>query len=137
MGVIELTAANVEEVTKYCLFSKEEMESSKEELYSRTSFVKGITIHFGFNKARIDEKFEDIKTLLRQLPEEFYASKGGGMSFLRACMRFDGEQWGEHKDVQNLLCLGQATTPKLVTQLTPEFMNASIPGGVPYFRLEF
>jgi len=131
--VIELTSKNVENILMYCLYNEEELAHSKRPPEGSV-LVPGVIHAFALHPSRLEEKSKDIETLLRQLPEEFYATKGGGMSFLRACMRFDGEQWGEHHDMEALMVLGMAT--KKVTCLMPKEMWPALPGGMPYYRVE-
>jgi hypothetical protein len=132
--VIELTPQNVEATLVYCLYNNEELKNAKTRPPEGSIVVPGIIHTFGLHPDRVQEKAKDIETLLRQLPEEFYASKGGGMSFLRACMRFDGEQWGDHASMEMLMVLGMAI--KKVTCLMPKELWGALPGGMPYYRVE-
>lgn len=131
--VIELTAKNVESTLLYCLYSEKELAEEGRPPKGAV-LIEGIVRKFGLHPGRLEEKSKDIETLLRQLPEEFYATKGGGMSFLRACLRFDEQQWGEHRDMENLMVLGMAV--KKVTCLMPKEMWPALPGGMPYYRIE-
>ncbi|TXH09072.1 MAG: hypothetical protein E6R04_09335 [Spirochaetes bacterium] len=132
--VIELTAKNVESIMVYCLYKEDELKEAKTRPPEGCIMVEAVIHKFGFHPDRVQEKAKDIEVLLRQLPEEFYATKGGGMSFLRACLRFDGEQWGEHAEMEMLMALGMAT--KKVTCLMPKELWGALPGGMPYYRVE-
>lgn len=92
--------------------------------------VDGIVGKFGFHPARIAENADAIAALLAELPDEFHASKGGGWSFLNACMDRNGAQWGEHRDMEALFCLGIAAG-KAKWQLPRDMWNV-LPGGMPY-----
>ena len=88
-----------------------------------------------FHPARIDAARADIKTLADEIvPDEFRASGGGGMSFLRLCVDRTGAQWGEHKNMQELVCLciaaGLASYP-----MSREYWNI-LPGGMPYVMFD-
>lgn len=72
-----------------------------------------------------------IGELLAELPDEFQASKGGGWSFLNACMTKDGVQWtGMHSTMDKLFMLGIAAGR--ARWLLPRDMWGVLPGGMPY-----
>jgi hypothetical protein len=99
----------------------------------RTNYVlgEGAMLKCGFHPMRLNEFENDIADMLLQLPDEFMQSKGGGMSFLNACMDKDGEQWGEHNTIDQLLAMGIAS--KKASFLMPREMWSMLPGGMPYF----
>ncbi len=72
-----------------------------------------------------------MREFLLALPDSFQASGGGGMSFLNACMDRNGVQWGEHRDIEQLFCLGTAL--KLCSLCLPRDMWDALPGGMPYY----
>jgi hypothetical protein len=121
-----LTADNVFEVFKDCLFQDGEDTST-------AVIVEGIMSKFGFHPERLQKNEGKIRAMLECLPDEFQSGKGGGMSFLNACMTKDGEQWGEHPSMEQLLVLGLAT--KQVAMLMPRDMWNILPGGMPYFAV--
>lgn len=90
-----------------------------------------VFIEVGFHPERLESHKQEIKNLLMGLPRQFREKEGGGWSFLQACMDKDGNQWGEHKDVEALVCLGIATG-QAKFQL-PRDMWKVLPGGMPYF----
>jgi len=122
---MELTSKNVQEVFLDCLFREEETD--------RTNYVvgEGVIHRFGFHPERLASHKDDIKTMLDQLPEQFQLDKGGGWSFLNACDRKDGVQWGEHPNIEQLMALGLAS--KQATLLMPRELWRAMPGGMPYF----
>lgn len=120
----ELTANNVEEVIKDSLFRAGED-------ISKHVAVSGVVSTFGFHPGRLASHKAEIKEMLSQLPEQFHAGTGDGWSFLQACMTRTGQQWGEHRNIDALLCLGIAT--KQARILFPRSMWNAFPGGVPYF----
>jgi hypothetical protein len=63
------------------------------------------------------------------LPKEF--KTGGGASFMNACMTVEGELWGQHQNIDELLCLGLAINK--VKFFIPKEMWSALPGGMPFF----
>ena len=136
---MKLTAQNDSEIVTDCL-SREQGELSESEAQqireTNTApagwiIVEGVTRRFLFNLERVEKHREEIGEMLRQLPEQFQPNGGGGWSFLNACMTINGEQWGDHRDIDDLLCLGLAT--KQAAILMPKSMWSALPGGMPYF----
>jgi hypothetical protein len=121
---MKLTAANVEEVIKDCLFCEGEDISNAVK-------VEGVIHNFGFHPERLEKHAGDIREMLEELPDGFKPGKGGGMSFLSACETKDGTQWGEHPDIERLFVLGLAT--KQAALCLPRAMWHVLPGGMPYF----
>jgi len=132
---MKLTSENVQSVVLDCLYSDEEVQKiGHEKLKEQAAVAEGITRTFGFDPERLKKHEKDIEEMLLQLPETFLKSKGGGWSFLNAAIDKDGNQWGEHRSVEELMCLGLAT--KKVTIPMPKDMWGMFPGGVPYFTVE-
>lgn len=92
--------------------------------------IDGIVKLFWFQPSRIAENTRTIAELLAQLPPQFHANTGGGWSFLNACLDRNGNQWGEHRDMEALFCLGIAAG-KARWQF-PRDMWGVLPGGMPY-----
>lgn len=90
-----------------------------------------IVRRMGFDKVRVEQHRSQVAELLMELPEEFMISKGGGMSFLNACMDRHGNHWGEHINMGVLFALGQAAG--LAKCLMPREMWSVLPGGMPYY----
>jgi len=120
---MELSCENVDKVFEDCLFK--DCEDTAKALV-----VDGIISKFGFNPVKIAEHKEDITSMLSELPNSFRKSGGGGMSFLNACMTEGGEQWGEHRNMELLFCLGIGVG--LVEYCMPREMWNIFPGGMPY-----
>ena len=121
---MELNALNVHNTIMHCLFNDEELTSG--EPISGIA-VDGITCFFVFNPERLEEKWEDISSMLDCLPETFK----NGMSFLNACVTKDDEHWGEHKDMDALFSLGLAINR--VNLAFPRELWETLPGGMPYY----
>jgi hypothetical protein len=123
---MELTAENVVETVKSCLY-----ETTPEDI-SKAVIVEGIMAKFGFDPERLAKKKADIESMLGQLPASFQKSGGGGCSFLAACERADGVQWtGLHKTMDELFVLGLAVGK--VQLCLPRAMWNALPGGMPYY----
>ena len=120
----KLTAERVGEIIKDCFFREGEDSSNP-------VMAEGIMRTCGFHSSRLEKHKDEIGDLLRELPAEFHRGTGDGMSFLNACMTKDGDQWGEHPDVEALLILGIATKQAII--LLPRAMWKALPGGMPYF----
>lgn len=122
----KLTAKNVEQVFVDCLFrADEDTQDAK--------IVEGVVRKFGFHPQRLAQHKQEIADLLSQLPETFRSDKGGGWSFLNACVTQEGDQWGEHTNIEQLLVIGIAT--EQAKMLLPRTMWSALPGGMPYFSV--
>lgn len=119
-----LTAEAVHDLAMDCLYSDGEDTSD-------AVIVRGVTMTVGFDPIRIRARTEDIRALLGELPIAFQGKDGD--SFLNACVRRDGTQWGEHRDVQALMLLGLAAG--LVWVLDRQFWPVC-PGGMPLFGIK-
>lgn len=119
-----LTANHVNEVLRACLFKEGEATDDM-------VVAEGIINRFGFHPGRLEAYRDEIAAMLSELPDTFMQSKGGGWSFLNACMRNDGEQWtGMHQTQDELIVLGIAIGK---AQYVPDReMWGAMPGGMPY-----
>lgn len=125
---LELTSENVEKIFLDCLFQKAEDSS-------QAKIVEGIRNKFGFNPEKLEKNKEAIISLLNQLPDDFKESVGeGGMSFLNACVTNKDDQWGEHSNVEQLICLGMAIDK--VQYVFPKEIWIGLPGGMPYIVIK-
>lgn len=129
----KLTATRVEEILKDCLYKDEELPAdptSPKDLPDGAVFVMGIINNYGFHPGRLEQHKPEIRDLLAELPAEFTQ----GMSFLSACMDRHGEQWGEHRNMEQLFVLGMAV--ELVEECAPREMWPALPGGMPYYLVK-
>jgi len=121
--VIENRAKKVYEIMERLLY--DEGEPAEDAIY-----VQGILHRYGFHPGRLAEAIPEIELLLQGLPKEFYEKGGGGWSFLNLCNDADGNQWGEHPDMEALCCLAiGAGLGKWVMKEMAEVL----PGGMPFF----
>ena len=87
----------------------------------------------GFHGGRLASHRQEIHDLLNELPGTFMIEDGGGWSFLNACVDKNGRQWGEHRNIEQLLLLGLASG--YVTYCLPKETWHMLPGGMPYFTV--
>lgn len=122
-----LTSDNVETIFLTCLYQDEDKDRSN------AIIVEGITMNFGFHPEHIEENKELIYSLLKELPDEFQMDIGGGWTFLNACNDKDGNLWGEHRNIEQLLALGIAI--EKAKYLLPRDLWKALPGGMPYIGI--
>lgn len=92
--------------------------------------VEGVMRKFGFNPEKIEANKDAIKEILDEMPTEFHKNCGGGWSFLQLCVDKDGNQWGEHTNIDDLICL--AIAADMGSFMFPREMWETLPGGMPY-----
>lgn len=127
---MKLTATNVEETFKDCLWRDEDIQGvAIETLKSLSVVVEGVMFATALCPARLETHRADIESMLSELPDTFK----DGMSFLNACYTKSGEQWGEHRQMDLLFVLGQAIGK--VEMCAPRSMWSILPGGMPYFKV--
>ena len=95
--------------------------------------VEGIRGKYGFHPIRLEQQRIQVVTWLEDLPHTFRKNEGGGWSFLNACYQEDGVQWGEHRNMEQLFCLGIGL--RLVECQLPREVWSSLPGGMPYYAI--
>ncbi len=124
-----IKASLVEKIFTECLYKDNEIGEDGKPIILPI-VVDGIINKFGLHPERIEIYKNEIIEILEQLPDPFRKSSGGGWSFLNACEDKEGNQWGEHRHMEQLFCLGIAID-KVEYQL-PREMWSALPGGVPY-----
>jgi len=125
---MKLTSKRVSEIFENCLFKAKEIVGGKPIVVPLVG--KGVISDFGFHPTRLESYKTEIFEMLNDLPDSFKKSKGGGMSFLNACMTKDDIQWGEHQNIEQLFALGEAL--KIISYPMPKDMWHILPGGMPY-----
>lgn len=120
---MNLTAENVSTIVKYCLFDEGEPVDGYKQ-------GEGVRLKMGFHPGRLQEKKDDILSMCRQLPGTF----SEGDSFLNACITGNGDQWGEHRNIDELLVIGTASGC-IEYMMEREFWPA-LPGGMPIFKVK-
>lgn len=128
----KIDAREVEIILLDCLYKDEEITDNQPP--PDAVVAKGIINTFAFHPGRLELHKEQVRAWLMALPHQFRSSAGGGWSFLAACEDEDGEQWGQHHDMQSLFCLGLGLN--LVVCLLPREMWDVLPGGMPYYMVK-
>jgi len=119
-----LTSERVTEIFLDCLYREDEDTSNHIK-------AEGITTNVGFHPERLEGHRAEVEAMLMELPDQFLLSKGGGWSFLNACMDRNDIQWGGHENMQQLILLGIGLNK--VRFCMPRSMWSVLPGGMPYF----
>lgn len=123
---MKLTADNVHKTFLECLFTDEELKND----FKIARQAKGVLLNVTFNIEKLNKEKDNIYSMLRCLSDDFMSDKGGGMSFLNMCVDKNENHWGEHKNVEELLCLGIAIDA--ISYLLPREHWYLLPGNVPY-----
>ncbi len=124
---MKLTAEAVEKAFLDSLFTEAETAGGEPEKFI---LAEGLRNQFGFHPDRLESHRAEVKELLAELPDNFQASKGGGWSFLQACVDKAGDQWGEHIHMEQLFVM--AIGLGLAKWLMPRDRWHALPGGMPY-----
>jgi hypothetical protein len=124
---MELTSKNVEEIFLDCFFKDDEIVNGKPT--TEPIIAEGVILTCGFNEKRLKAHKTTIIEMLDQLPEKFKQ----GWSFLNMCTTKDGVLWGEHKHMEQLVCMGIAIGK--IKSCTPREYVQFLPGGVPYYQI--
>jgi hypothetical protein len=125
-----LTSEAVHEIAKRVLFKADEIVDGKPP--ENAVHANGIVHVFCFHPERVMEAKPQIDALLSELPDNFFLSKGGGWTFLNAFQDRHGRHWGEHREMEMLVCLGIAVGS--ASWMMRDMMEV-LPGGVPYFEI--
>lgn len=126
----KLNCNAIEGILKSVLYKDDEM--SGDLIPDGAVKVDGLVHHYAFHPSRLAAAKPEIDGLLAELPDDFQQSKGGGMSFLNACMDRNGNHWGEHRDIERLVCLGIGVGS--ASWLMKEMADI-LPGGMPYLEV--
>lgn len=121
---MKLNAENVHNTFMNCLFKDGEPTEN---------YIVGeaVQMKVGFHPERLKESEPIISEMLKDLPESFQKTGGGGMSFLNIVQDKDGNQWADlHRTADELVALGNATGKSQF--LLPKEMWDVLPGGMPY-----
>ena len=123
----------VEKIFFDCFFRQEEI-TRNEYPPEGAILVESVMHKFGFHPGRVAQHKEEIRSLLNEMPDQFHKGKGDGWSFLNMCNLKNGEQWGEHINMEQLVGLGMAVN--MVKFLMPRDLWAALPGGMPYLIID-
>jgi len=119
----------LDEIFCDCLLTEKENGENGDPLVKVVK-VEAIVNNFVFHSERVKKYTDEIVSFLDELPDKFKSSIGGGWSFVNACMDKHGNQWGEHRNMEQLFALGIAIGKAKF--MIPRRMWSIFPGGVPY-----
>lgn len=125
---VQPNADRVEAIFRDCMFKDGEPTEG---------FVPapGITIDVGFHPVRLASYREEVRAMIRELPESFMKNGGGGMSFLNLCNNRHDDQWtGFQQRMEQLVQLGIALG--MASYCLPREYWGVMPGGVPYIQFD-
>ena len=123
-------AARVHEIIVGCLYNDAELPKDGSAPPGAV-IVQGVVGQFGFHPERLKAAQPKVEAVIREVVQDpFLASKSGGMSFLNLCEDRQGQQWAEHRTMDELVCLSIGL--KLATFPLPRYYWGTLPGGVPY-----
>lgn len=119
-----INPAIVESLFLGCLFTDEDKP------ITHYMLAEGIGCKVGFHPERLRSTDCAVRTLLANLPTQFF-EKTGGWSFLNMGNDKEGNQWtGLHRTMEQLLLLGLALGR--ISYCLPREAWAIYPGGMPY-----
>jgi hypothetical protein len=124
----------INEIIRDCLFNEEEVRAANGNLPEGCVKAISVRLHLGFHPGRLESHRKEVREMLMELPITFRKSVGGGWSFLNACTDKDGNMWGQHRDIDELLALGIALG--YISFSLPREFWPSLPGGMPYFTFD-
>lgn len=124
-----MNANRVHEMAVDSMFEDSEVGADGQTLMPQLC-VQGIINTFGFHPERVKKHKAELKEMIKELPEGFYESGGGGMSFLNLCEDKHGNQWAEHSTLEMFLCMAIAND--LAGYCLPKEMWHLMPGGMPF-----
>lgn len=114
-----------------CLFRDDELDNGRPPDGVVPVVAEGILSMVGFHPERIDAARPKVIEFIRQLPDEFLKSKGGGWAFVNLCRDRNGNQWANlHRTMEQLIQL--AIGCGLGGYCLPREAWKALPGGLPY-----
>ena len=128
-----ISTERIDVIVRDSLFKDDELDKGRPKDGMEFIEARGAVNQFGFHRTRLESHRAEVQGMLAELPDQFHSDKGGGWSFLNACMTRDDHQWGEQRDVDLLLCLGLGLG--IVRYPLPREVWPVLPGGMPYFTV--
>jgi len=130
-----INAERIREILIDSLFNNDEVVNG--ELPESAVIANGVMLKIGFHKERLEKHRNEVKEILDNLPVSFKGPEFGGEggdSFLNMCVDKNGEQWGEHKNMDELCVLSIALD--LGIFMLPREIWSILPGNMPYFSIK-
>lgn len=103
---MKLDSKVVMELGKSCMFSDEDIPKGGQPPKEYWADGHGIVHHLIFDKRKIEKHREEIKDLLKELPEAFFDKNGE--CFINMPFDKNKRQWGEQNHAEMLFSLGVA-----------------------------
>lgn len=133
--VMNNLAQHIKDILMKCLYTNEELPGGLQAVPPDDAvIVQGLTAKFAFHPQRILDHKEEIVSILKLMSSQFFKSGGGGWSTLNLCKTEDGEQWGEHVNMEMLVVLGIGC--KMVSYTLSKDLWHILPGGMPYVMFD-
>lgn len=129
-----IDAKRISEILDDCFFTEAEMSIDLGGEKRDHIAAQGLRCMVALHPGRVAKHKEEVKKILSNLGDEFMIEKGGGTSFLNMCMDKNGNQWGEHPDMDELVMLGVACG--FVSFPIPKDLWMTLPGGMPYIAVD-
>lgn len=128
-----IDAKRISAMIRASLWTEEQMAAAghdQKAMMEKSVIVHGITQNLAFQPENLEVHRAEVSRFLQALDSSFMESGGGGMSFVHMSFDRSGEQWGEQRNAEELLCMGIGLG--LCEFLLPRDLWAGLPGGVPY-----
>lgn len=125
-----ISAKRIEEILIDCLIKDSDHIDCDKLPEDKVVIARGIVNGFGFHRERLETYRNEVQSMFEQLAPELKE----GISFLNMCVDKDGNQWGEHADCEQLLCLGIGL--EIIEYIVPKEMWQFLPGGVPVIKFK-
>lgn len=124
-----INTERIEEILVDCLIKESDNVNGECLPYNEFTVVDGIVNKYAFHKNRLESYRDEVQNMVNNLCPELKE----GISFLNMCMDKDNNQWGEHRDCENLLCL--AIGLDILAYPLPKEVWAFLPGAMPFIVL--
>lgn len=127
-----INAQEVEDLFFACTWTEDEVARLGEDyLTEKSLMLEGLTITAAFDPSKVELHEKRIAEILAELNPQFFPDGGGGSSFLQLPFTADDEQWGEHRNAEQLMLLGMAIN-KVKYAINDRTIWAAMPGSLPY-----
>jgi hypothetical protein len=129
-----ISAERVREITKGSIYHQSDLPDDYKpgDKPENAIMIEGIVNMFGFNPDRVKRFKNEVKGILGELPETFRVNENGD-TFLNGAKDKNGVIWGEHFDVECLMCVGMALG--YITCPYPRSEWSTLYGEMPYYKV--
>jgi len=132
-----IDANRVSEIFMDCLWNEQERSMySEEELVRMSTQIPALVMGtVCFNPDRLVKHSEEITSMLSELSPNFFKNNGGAGHFNQMPFTAKQEQWGEHINAEELMCLGMGIG-KVKYAIEDRLAWSAMPGGVPFIVVD-